>query len=220
MILPKIVEKVQRLPDGGIITDENRWDVDFIESIIHTFRAAVIRDYYQKNNKRINPACYQKFFGVYDANIQEDGMIKFRHPPVISIDGGSDGFRYIGSSEGSEDFRRITSRARLSNYNNHKVMSIKSGRNTTVLYDGDYQMVEIYGNPIIREFLSESILANPLDNPTYNKEFDNYPLGEDQIPMLEDLIFRAQTSIEVSKTPDTVSSSSEPQAQQMQTRRR
>lgn len=219
MRIKEIIERIQRLPDGGIITDENRWDEDFLESIINTFRLVVIRDSYNKNNKRINPSCYQKYYCVYDADIQEDGMIKFFHPPVTSMDGFSDGFRYIGSSEGSEDFRRITSRAKLSLYNNHKVMSVKSGRNTTVLYDGNSEYLEVYGNQLIRECLTESILLNPMDSQYYNKKTDQYPIGDDMIPMLEDYIFRAQTSIESSRNPDVVSSSSEIPAQQIQTKR-
>ena len=219
MILPKIIDRVQRIVGGGIVTDENRWDQDYIISVINTFSRQVLRDFYVKNNKRINPVCYQRFYCEYDKNIQEPGFIKFTLPPIVSFDEYSDGIRYIGSVTESNGFRRIRSRARLSSFNNHKVMNVNNGRAQSALYNGNDQTIEVYGNVLLRDCLVEGIFINPLDVPTYNMSVDNYPFNEDLIPVMEDLIYRSQLAIEASTPIDMLNNRSDITNQPIQTRR-
>lgn len=197
-----IIERLQRLPFGGVISDENRLDIPYIRIVLNTFRNQIIRDFY-KQNKRINPQCYQKYWPEFSADLQDvPKVVKFTCPEVISMDSNSDGFRYIGTIDCSIEFRRIRTRSMLSTINKHQLMSTNNGTYTGVLYDGSANVLEVYGNPEIEELLIEGLFSNPHDIPTFNPEKDQYPLNDDLIPFLEEMIFKAQTSVEASTPED------------------
>jgi hypothetical protein len=202
MIEAEIIERIQRLPFGGIISANNRLSDLYVRTLLNTFRAQIIRTIYQKD-KRINPECYQKFYPVFNADFQDTKcVVKFQCPEVIALDSNSDGFRYIGTIDCSQEFRRIRTRSMLSTINRHQVMSVKTGIYTGVLYDGSAQVLEVYGNDDIEEMLVEGIFIDPNQIPTYNPKFDQYPLNDDLIPMVEDMILKSQTALEAGTTPD------------------
>lgn len=196
MTLKEIVEHVQATPEGAVISDRSRFDIGYLESVIITYRARLLRLIYLKN-KRINPVCYQKHWPKFEVDLQDDPcVVKFRHPEVISLDDMSDGFRYIGALSFTDAYPRIKSTAWLSTFNHNRVTAANNDRRTTVLYDGNQQVIEVRGNLEIEEIMTESLLANPLSVPTYNKAVDQFPLNEDLIPDLLAMIFQEQTSIE------------------------
>ncbi len=195
MTIREICESVSRLPDGGIVNDRTRYDQGYLESTVGNFRARVIRLLYLKN-RRINPVCYQKHWPTFEEDLQDDKCcVKFRHPEVISLDNLSDGFRFIGTPDFSVAFARIQSRSWLSTFNNNKVTTTAGNRRPTVLYDGSQQILEVRGLPELEIILTESILADPLSIPTYNKKYDQYPLSEDMIQDMLQMIFSEETSI-------------------------
>lgn len=202
MLHADIVERLSRLPSGGVINDKNRFDFGYLSSVLDTFRAKVIVMQYNGDrliakNGRINPQCLQKYWPVYEKDLQQSGFRSFRCPEIINIDSLSDGFRYIGSIDGSCNFRRVKSRADLSMFNQNKIMNVNSGRFQAALYDGSNQIIEVYGNSMLKELLVEAVFAQPLSIPTFNKDFDQYPLNDDLIPLLEDLVSK-QTLLEAS----------------------
>lgn len=196
MKLREIVESVQRLPDGAIVSDRTRYDDGYIESTVGIFRARLLRILYLKN-RRINPVCYQKHWPEFEQDLQDDNcIVKFRHPEVISLDNLSDGFRYIGALDFAGAYARIHSRGWLSTFNDNKVTTTAGNRRPTVLYDGSQQILEVRGLPELQEILTESLLADPLSIPTFNRDNDPYPLSEDMMPDLMNMIYSEQTSIE------------------------
>ena len=159
MLEREAIERIQRLPFAGVISDENRLDHPYVRSIMGTARANVMRDIYQKNNKRINPVCYQKYYPTFSQDLQESNIfVKFQCPEVVTLDSNSDGLRYVGSIDCTNAFRRIWTRSMLSTINKHQVMSVNSARYVAALYDGSAQMIEIYGDSEIEEmFYCEKI---------------------------------------------------------------
>ena len=205
MTQPEIIERLSRLPEGGIITNTNRFDVGYMGSLLDTYRIKAIIASYNGDkstgrNKRINPQCLQKYYPLYEADLQSNelGYVLFRCPEVASISSNMDGHQYIGSRDSSCDFRRIVSRGQLATLNKHKITNVYNGTGMSVLFDAG--MLEVYGNKMVREIMTESIFTQPLLLPTYNVAKDNYPISEDLIPAIESMILRDQTLLE-SKTP-------------------
>lgn len=212
MTANEILDRLVRLPEGAILTDENRFDMGYMRTLLNTYRGRVIRELYVGSrymaaNKRINNVCYQSFYPEYSNFLQDDDCYnKFIVPPVITIEQHSDGFRYVGTPDNSVAFKRIKDRADLSVLNNLSKFAPKDSTYISYLYDGYY--MEIYGQDV-REYKIEAIFQNPFDIPTYNPDVDHYPLADDDIPFMEQLIFRENTAIEVSRPPDTLSDSAE-----------
>lgn len=209
MKLEEIIERITKGAAAGIFTDESRFDQPTLTTLINTARAQTIQAIYFKN-KRINPACYQTFFGNYNADLQVDDpcLVKFKCPSVINLDSNSDGFRFVGQVDGVNGFRRIVSRAQLATYNQHPFMKVQSGRYIAALWSAPDGVWEIY-NSSLKYLRVEGIFANPLEIPTYNKDIDDYPVSVEMLPMIEDFIFKTVTAIEAQTTPDYVSTSTD-----------
>jgi hypothetical protein len=56
----------------------------------------------------------------------------------------------------------------------------------------------------MEEMLIEGLFANPLEVPTYNRQFDNYPLNDDLIPELEQVVLKTIVGIEKQQEADGV----------------
>ncbi len=198
MILKSITELLERIPNGGVIDSNDRWNPGYLDALVGTYRARLAQAVYA-NNKRLHPQWYQKHWPEYDDLLQEneDCCVKFRHPEVVMLDDRSDGFRYIGSTDCNNNFARVQSRAWLSTFNNNKVTATNNKRRATVLYDGSAEILEIYGDMEIDEILTESLVANPLLIPTFNPESDQYPIPESLIPDLVGMIFNDNVATEL-----------------------
>lgn len=202
MIYQEIIERLSRLPSGGVINDQNRYDFGYLGQLLITARAKYIQTQYvgdrtTAKNRRINPVCYQKHWLTFEKDLQDsDCYVLFRCPEVVSIDGNSDGMRYVGTIDGSCTYRRVVSRAQLSTYNKHPMMNTNSDRFISALYDGGASMLELHGNPMLKQCMVECVFQNPLDIPTYNIEQDNFPVSNDAIPVIESMIMRDILSIE------------------------
>ena len=200
MTLLEITEEVIRTDSGGgIITDENKLDSDFIQSLVHEYRAKAIWDSWQRT-RRINPVWTQQFIPEFEPDLQESkDFVKFTCPSVVSLDDKRDGFLYIGTIEGDFAFRKVISRADLANKNRHRFTK----KRPKALYSDGF--LEIHGN--IREIKVDAIFSNPTDIPTYNIEFDNYPISDDILVLMKAILFQTQTSVIESKTADVISDS-------------
>ncbi len=197
MTLNEITEIILRLPNGGVVNTNDGWDQGYIEVLINTYRARYLKAMFA-GNKRINPVCYQKHYPEYEELLQdEDGCnVKFRHPEVISLDDRNDGFRYIGSPDCNNNFARIQSRAWLSTFNDNRTTKINTKRRTSVLYDGSAQILEVYGNPELDELMTESLVSNPRDIPTWNADEDQYPLSQSDINDVVGIIYNENVLLE------------------------
>lgn len=208
MTQPQIVERLSRLPSGGIITNTGRFDSGYLGSVLNTFRLKTLQvvvngDRYTAKNKRINPQYLQKHWPVYESVLQEPSVpyVQFRCPEIASIDSTMDGLQYCGSISGSCNFRRILNRGQLSTFNQNKFTNIDNGTGLSCLYDGSQQIIEIYGGgKMLRELLLECVFIDPTQIPTYNIEKDQYPISDSDLTILERLVLSEQTLLE-SRTP-------------------
>ena len=206
MTIDEITERVIRLPSGGIITDETRFDKPFVKSLINTVRGEVARKRFKETNA-IHPTYYQRFFLEVDPEIQDNAcFVRFSCPAPISLSGGGDGFRYIGTdpsiSGESIAWSRIKTRGGLGNFNAHKVMKAAMLKTTSALWDASTNTFEVYGNKLIENGLVEAVFGDPLSIPLFNEEFDDYPMPADDISYMEQIIFKTNTAIIVNANPD------------------
>lgn len=198
----QVIERSQRLPFGGVISDENRLDSDYILNLINAARAQLGKDMFAKNS-RLNPQWYQQYWPEYNADLQDDNIVvRFYCPEVFTLGPNDDGFRYIGTLDCTTAFSRIKNRGELATMNWHKIMKTLLGVQTGVLYNGSAQQLEVYGNPELEEMLVEALFSNPREVPTYNNMIDNYPLPDDLLPMLDQYVLKAATQMEAMTKPD------------------
>lgn len=206
MTLAEFRSQVIRMPGGGILTDDTRFDFLDIDAEIHFARAVVIPSFYAKT-KRISGEWLQTFTATYNANIQEsDEYVIFDVPRGIPLDVMRDGYLYIGDTVGDTAYRRVNNLAELATYNQHRITRINNNR-PKVLYSEN--KMRVYGNTMIKELMIDGIFANPTEILTYNVDFDNYPISEDLIQPIRDYLWQKSLAIEQSKLPDTISDSQE-----------
>lgn len=194
MILKDIVEMFQRQAGGGVFDTETRYDIAFTEDTIHKARAVVLFNYYQKYHK-INPSWTQQYTVAYDSALQESTkFVKFPCPAVLTLDDFTDGFLYVGNLNDNVSYRKIANRATLSTYNAHRYTKLNIDTPEFIYSDG---YIEIYGNAMIRQLKVDGIFTDPTSVPNFNKEFDQYPLDESLLPLMQDLIFNTEVAVEM-----------------------
>ncbi len=203
--LEEIVEEIIRADlDGGIFTDENRTDSDFMEAIVHSYRADAIFKYSQKY-KRPNNKWTQQHFPKYDKDLQYDNdRVVFLCPDFITIDEMRDGGYYIGTTCGNHNYSKVVTRADLASRNNHRYMKVRQDVPKVLRSDG---MLEIYGDTMLEEVLVDAIWQRPTDLPEFNKYIDPYPITGEILSLMKEMVTKQITSSIAEKPIDTMSDS-------------
>lgn len=206
MTLPEVRESTIRTVSAALKTDEDRYEPDFMEAIIHQYRASAIAIMWRED-KRINANWTQQYIAVYSKDLQEDDcFVRFECPALIKLDRKTDGAIYVGSASGNVAYRKVTSRAELANNNLHRYTKTNS-RTIKVLWSDGYW--EAHGNNLIKELRTDGIFANPTDIPTYNVELDQYPIDEDTLSLMKKLIILSEVVPMAAKEPDRISDSTD-----------
>ncbi len=209
MILTKLVETIIRTPSGGIMTDENKLDRDFIAANIHQASATAKIKWYETKGS-IHDMWFQRYIPPYETPLQTTGdcMAQFRCPQTINLGTCRDGFEYVGTPDGRKAFPWLGPGGMETVYANHPV-SNRRGRVTWrwEYNEGGYGVIKLYGRKNLSSILVKGIFANPLDIPTFRQEFDQYPITEELIPLIRQELCNLQTKIIVMQRADTVSDS-------------
>lgn len=214
MKLQAAIESLIGLSNGGVITDEIRQSMPYMESVANTFRGLVISSKYNgtrtlAKNNRINPLYYVKHYPLYVSSAQDDDCcVKFECPQIMSLDELSDGLRYCGTISGSKAYYRIHSRKRLSDINTNRITRAIVNDNVSFLYDGFLGTIEVYGNEDVEEILLEIIPQNVLDCNGFNRDVDEF-IADDDKDLFLSMNFAQQGRIEKSVPPDLISNSND-----------
>lgn len=201
MTLQEIIDIFIRIPSGGVLTQENRYDDLFIESAVHRVRSTAIFAYWQKT-KRINPIWTQQFVPVFNEALQEDDLCKviFPCPAPVNLDEQMDGFLYIGTEDGNCPYRKVVSRAELANANKHRSIKITKDIVKVLYSDGN---LEVYGNTDLKKIRVDGIFQNPTLIPTYNRDIDPYPVDEALIDMMKNIYYQTEAQVVVARPGGT-----------------
>ncbi len=205
MLQAEVRENITRAVAAALETDENRYEADYIDGIADQYRALVIKEIWRVD-KRINSIWTQQFFAEYSADLQDnENFVRFACPPTISIDKKRDGFFFVGSIDGIEAYRKVESRATLSNANNHRITKLNNRVIKALWSDGYW---EIYGAPLIKDLRVDGIFSKPTDVPTFNPEFDDYPVDDNTLVVMKRMI-REEMGVMAATPLDTISDSSD-----------
>ncbi len=203
----EILDLIGAIPEGGIITSQNRLDNKFLLSLLDVSRATWIQQTYMQD-KRLPVICYQKYYPELNLYIQPSSgaIAKFQMPDIIRLDSHSDGIRYAGtddySGEPANNLDRIQSRAWLSTYSKHPVMNPNTDRTYSFLYDANTNTLEFRGKArFMKAPLMECLFMHPTTLPLFNYELDQYPLPNDGIYAIEKMIFSSDTRIVEATSP-------------------
>lgn len=207
-----ILDSLQRVLEGGLVTSDNKFDKIYLLMLLDLGRAEWLVESYAKD-KRLSPVCYQKYYPTLSLPLQTTPAFKkFRMPDIVRLDEHSNGIRYIGEDDYANDctnnFVGIQSRAVLSNYNKHPVMN--TNRFFSYLYDGDAQILELRGKArLVEKPLFECLFKHPTEIPTFNRDLDDYPLPLDGIYSVERMITTNDTRLMEATVPKPAFAQSE-----------
>jgi hypothetical protein len=199
MTLQGYIDIFQRIPSGGVFTDENRFDVRFVETAVHRFRALAIFNYWQKF-RRVNPVWTQQHTPTFKKDLQEDNCkVIFECPPPISLGTLMDGFLYIGTVDGNCAYRKVVNRSQMANINVHRNMKPTLNQVDVLYSDG---MLECYGNTDMQEIRVDGLFMDPTQVPTFNKFKDEYPVSLDIFEAMKVLAFETEQKIIIARPID------------------
>ena len=206
MTLPQVRESVIRIVSAALKTDEDRYEPDYIDDIIHQYRAEAIGIVWQRD-KRINSNWTQTHIATYSRDLQdEDCFVRFACPPLIALGKKADGAIYVGSIAGNIAYRKVTSTAELANNELHRFTK-SNERNIKALWGEGFW--KVYGSPLIKELRTDGIFANPTGIPTFNPIADEYTIDDNTLVIMKKLIVLSEMAPMASAEPDRVSDSTD-----------
>lgn len=195
MTYKQIVDRLTANVQAAIKTDETRFGREFVVSHINSARASAIQQFWQRNRK-INPQWLQDYDLEYSQDLQEDVssncVTKYYVPSWISLDGRTDGMVFVGNAA-NKNFRIFNTRAELAAYLNIPKQSPYTGRFVGVLREGG--MIELHYSNKIKSGRILMLYNNPLDCPSYNIDSDPYPVTEDLVIQIEDVLIKKLMSM-------------------------
>ena len=187
MKLREIADEIIRAKEGGISVDESKFDLPYIYSLIHEARAQAIFTQWQKV-KRINSSWTQKFEATYAKDLQDnDCCVKFECPSVVSLDSKMDGFLYVGTIDWNCSYRKLESRAKMASFNKYRYTRVNTNVPKFIYSDG---VIELWGNTFVKELMVDGIFADPTKVPTFNVEYDEYPLDPSLIEQVKLILLK------------------------------
>ena len=143
--------------EGGIFTDESRYDVGTMLTVLNAARAFAITEMYRKNT-RVHPNFIQRVYPEYKENLQQDDCYTlFEIPRTVEINDKMDGLMYVGSIKGDEAFWKVRTRMQLSSRRNHRI---------------------------------HKLAQDPTSVPQFSFDHDEYPITNDAMKRIEDLVRR------------------------------
>ncbi len=212
MTLPELIERIDRLTNAGIYSDESKLDSGYIESLINSGRAVILHQDFLKF-RRWSSEAMQDYYPAYDIYFQDSFCYtRFQLPTgFIQANGAQDGLIYCGSSSNkiltTRAFRRIKSRTELSDMLQHPVMTPANGTYVGVLMEG--LMMTLISKERIKEPMITAIFENPMALEDYNRNSDNYPINESMITDLEMYLIKTDFTVILGRNADTISDSSQ-----------
>lgn len=205
------IELLQLADEGGIFTDESRYDVGTMLTVLNAARAFAITELYSKNN-RVHPNFIQRVYPEYKEAIQQSDCYNlFEIPRTVEINDKMDGLMYVGSIKGNEAYSKIRTRMQLNSRRNQRVHKLYMNKKTHFLYDATRGYLEIY-DPKVKYPLVEGVFEDPTSLPQFSFDEDDYPITANAMKRIEDLVRRGtildSVRIPVNKTSNSQEDSS------------
>lgn len=183
------IEMIQMADEGGLFTDESRYDVGTMLNVLNAARGFAIAELY-KNNDRVHPNFLQRMYPEYDEKIQQSDCYNlFEIPHTVAINDRIDGLMYVGSIRGNEAFWKMRTRMQMHSRRNHRIHRLAEKKNVHFLYDTTRGYLEVY-DPKVKYILVEGIFEDPTSVPGFSFDHDEYPITMDAMKRIEDQVRR------------------------------
>lgn len=203
MTLPELYERIAALPTGLYVTVDSRFNKGDIYSRIHSARAEVIKQRWSQDLK-IPYVCYQPLNPSYSKLSQDSDVCYTKYydvPPIISMKGRT-GLGYVGSDGELNEFREVNGKAEMASMMNKKLTAKLRVPYIVLLGNGEIEVY--YSKGKVKEFQLQAIFANPTLVNTYNVLYDQYPIDEGDIDLIERYLLTGTFRMAVSTPIDRV----------------
>lgn len=199
MTLAELIDVTERfLSNSGVRTDESKWDEPYIVNLINRYRGMAITQSFAAN-KNINPLWIQRYDLVYEEDAQEDAcLVKFNMPSVMMLGNTQTGLIYFGNVNGICPFRFVKTRMELAMYNSHRYNN-KTKTIRAIYVEG---ALEVRNDQMLQNAFIEGVFNIPSDLPTFNVNKDQYPISEDLIPLMHQLMYKNEGQFLSLKKPE------------------
>lgn len=202
------IELIQLADEGGVFTDESRYDIGTMTAVLNAARGYAITELHKQNN-RIHPSFLQRVYPQYKKELQQDDCYTlFEVPKTVGINNQIDGLMYVGTIDGKNSFWKIRTRMQANSRRNHRIHNIAMEKHVHFLYDNTRGYLEVYDDKV-KYILVEGIFGDPTSIPGFNLEEDDYPITMDAMKRIEDMV-RTGTIRDVLRVPiNKISNSAE-----------
>ena len=175
------------LPTGGYITADSRLQKGQMYSVIHKCKNRAQKIVYSQE-KRAHPMWYMTFYPEYDSTWQTSSCFKrFRMPDYNNLDGVVGGIGYVGAQDTLNTFQVIESRVQMSDWDRHPILRPRS-KDVYILIENGW----CYVYSTVREFQMMIIPSNPSYIPTYNVDFDTYPVDGALLELMTQIAIKGE----------------------------
>lgn len=173
--LSQIVDEIKTELQSGVTYDDSRFDTKYIESKIHGARAVIISNYMVRLGKFINDAWVQTLDMNFSDREKDCKVIEFDCPSVISVDGHTDGFVYVGHASGMKPFGRI--RKGYTNLTQHSIFK----KSNSIFWDYKQltqgrNVLQFFNNTKLEYVMVRAMFNDPTTIPNYDEQLDPYPV--------------------------------------------
>lgn len=200
MTLPQIIDSIISQVQSDV-TAGTKFNSAYLQDVIHNAKNTVQNALYTKYGK-INSAWTMQFEVEYSKDLQES--TKFRRfllpTPAVTLGFDNSGIVYAGTKDGCQNYATVQSRGELNTFLSHRVTK----KDPIILYSDTY--LEVYSHPLLQELLIDYVPSNPTLLPTYNMDQSEYPLCEEGLLMLKDLVYQKVSGVQA-KAPTNYSTS-------------
>lgn len=207
ILLSEIVEEVRNDLNSGMGYNDSRIDDEYLESKIHSARATLIGQYMMKVGKFINDSWVQTLDVSFEDREKDCAVVTFECPNVISVDGHTDGFVYVGNVNGFKPYVRI--RRGYSTLTRHSLFAKKK----EIMWDYKHleqnnMVLQFYNNNRLEFITVRAMFNNPTTIPNFDKTIDHYPvdsnLKREIVELVTgDLMRKTQRPVEMTNSTQT-----------------
>jgi hypothetical protein len=190
-----IVDDVIRAVES-VRTDSAKFPVDYIIDLCDQYRAQAVKTIYERT-KRIHPAWVQKYVPDFETDIQDDPLaVKFWIPAPISMGPSQNGVIYTGNLSGTKNFKRLLSQSEYATYCQHRNFSKKTEVVLIEGIEGDFILLKVFGNKLLKQMRTDGVWSRPSKLSNFNYDMDMYPLDDEGIVLMKQLIIKSQLSLQ------------------------
>jgi hypothetical protein len=208
MTVEQLAELVIRPVSASIRTDEDRFDIDYVLAIIDVAAAWAKGEKYKKDRQIPNEWLYTKHL-TYNKFLQEStDYITFEIPRKINIDGTS--ITLVKGEKGRE-IPIYKSLAEYLGLTNHPFFKFKGNEQVAVI---DGKKLRIYGYQALKNIEVKGLFTDILNDSEYNLIFDEYPITEDIVWLINTFIINQYTNTGKIRPVDMISDGRDVELQQ------